>query len=138
MAEGLEKLPAECGAPLLAHSFRVLNEIIGNTRKLKLTRLQHIMFLLADMMTWCEVGEALCHKAATHDGRERSRDFMAAVARLFSREAAGKVFLNGTKIAWGCEEIMDEVIPKLRELDLGAASKDYLKDMDLAAAELVK
>jgi alkylation response protein AidB-like acyl-CoA dehydrogenase len=138
MAEGLDKLPAECGAPLLAHSFRVLNEIIGNTRKLKLTRLQHIMFLLADMMTWCEVGEALCHKAAAHDGRERSRGFMAAVARLFSREAAGKVFLNGTKIAWGCEEIMDEVVPKLRELDLGTASKDYLKDMDLAAAELVK
>jgi alkylation response protein AidB-like acyl-CoA dehydrogenase len=138
MAEGLEKLPAECGAPLVAHSLRVLNEIIGNTRKLKLTRLQHIMFLLADMMTWCEVGEAFCHKAANYDGRERSRDFMAAVARLFAREAAEKVFLNGTKIACGCEDTMDELVPKLRELDLGVASRDYLKDMDLAAAELVK
>jgi alkylation response protein AidB-like acyl-CoA dehydrogenase len=96
------------------------------------------MFLLADMMTWCEVGEALCHKAANYDGRERSRDFMAAAARLFARETAGKVLLNGTKIACGCEETMDEVVPKLRELDLGVASKDYLKDMDLAAAELVK
>jgi alkylation response protein AidB-like acyl-CoA dehydrogenase len=115
-----------------------LNEVIGNTRKLKLTRLQHIMFLLADMMTWCEVGEALCRKAATYDGRGRSRDFMAAVARLFAREAAEKVLLNGTRIACGCEEIMDEVVPKLRDLDLGVASRDYLKDMDLAAAELVK
>jgi alkylation response protein AidB-like acyl-CoA dehydrogenase len=138
MAEGLESLPAECGARLLAHSLRVLNEVIGNTRKLKLTRLQHIMFLLADMMTWCEVGEALCRKAATYDGRGRSRDFMAAVARLFAREAAEKVLLNGTRIACGCEEIMDEVVPKLRDLDLGVASRDYLKDMDLAAAELVK
>jgi alkylation response protein AidB-like acyl-CoA dehydrogenase len=138
MAEGLDNLPAECGAPLVAQSLRVLNEVIGTARKLKLTRLQHIMFLLADMMTWCEVGEALCHKAANYDGRERSRDFMAAAARLFARETAGKVLLNGTKIACGCEETMDEVVPKLRELDLGVASKDYLKDMDLASAELVK
>jgi alkylation response protein AidB-like acyl-CoA dehydrogenase len=138
MAEGLEKLPAESGAPILAHSLRVMSEIIRNTRKLKLTRLQHVMFLLADMMTWCEVGEAFCHKAANYDGRDRSRDFMAAAARLFAREAAEKVFLNGTKIACGCEETMDDVALKLRELDLGVASREYLKDMDLAAAELVK
>jgi alkylation response protein AidB-like acyl-CoA dehydrogenase len=138
MAEDLEKLPAECGAPLLAHCLKVLNEITGNTRKLKLTRLQHIMFLLADMMTWCEVGEALCHKAANYAGREHSRDFMAVAARLFAREAAEKVFVNGTKIACGCEDRMDEMVPRLRELDFGVASRDYLKDMDLAAAELVK
>jgi alkylation response protein AidB-like acyl-CoA dehydrogenase len=138
MADGLDRLPAQCGAPLLAQSLRILNDVVANTRKLKLTRLQYVMFLLADMMTWCEVGEALCHKAANHEGRERSKDFMAAVARLFAREAAQKVFLNGARVAFGCEEIMDEVAPKLKGLDLGVASRDYLRDMDLVAAELVK
>ena len=66
-------------------------------------------------MTWCEVGEALCHKAATDEGHGRSPDFMRAVARLFAGEVATKAYVNGTKIAQGCGEIMDDVAP-LRSL----------------------
>jgi alkylation response protein AidB-like acyl-CoA dehydrogenase len=138
MAEGLDKLPDRCGAPMVALSIRVLNEVLTSTRKHKLTRLQHVMFLLADMITWCEAGEALCTKAAIYEGKERSKDFMSAVARTFAREVAEKVYVNGTKIVCGCEETMDEVVTKLGDLDLQSASRDYLKDMDLVAAELVK
>jgi hypothetical protein len=87
-------------------------------------------------MTWCEVGEALCRKAAA--AQSRSPEFMKAVARLFALEVATKVYVNGTKIAQGCEEIMTDVVPKLKELDLGAISAHCMADMDLVAAEIVR
>jgi alkylation response protein AidB-like acyl-CoA dehydrogenase len=136
MAEALDKLSPDCGAQTVAHSLRLLNEVVLNTRKHKLTRSQYVMFLLADMMTWCEVGEALCHKAAAGDGR--SPEFMRAVARLFALEVATKVYVNGTKIAQGCDEIMGDVVPKLKELDLGETSHHFMADMDLVAAEIVR
>ena len=137
MAEALEKLPSDCGAQTVARSIRLLNDVVLNTRKYKLTRSQYVMFLLADMMTWCEVGEALCHKAATEQGNGRSPDFMKAVARLFAGEVATKACVNGTKIAQGCGEIMGEVVPRLKELDLGEISRNFMADMDKVAAEIV-
>jgi alkylation response protein AidB-like acyl-CoA dehydrogenase len=138
MAESLQSMGAECGAPLVAASLRVLNDLFSSTRKQKLTRLQHVMFLLADMITWCEVGEALCRKAATHKTGPRSKEYMEAAARLFAGQVVEKLLVNGSKIAWGCGEAMDEMLPKLKELNLRTTFKDYLKDMGRVAAELSK
>jgi alkylation response protein AidB-like acyl-CoA dehydrogenase len=138
MAEGLEKLPEECGAPLLSAAIRILNEVIFDARRSKLTRSQYVMFLLADMMTWCEVGETLCRKASVYDGKERSPEFMKAVARLFARDVVERVYLNGLKIAHGYDQSMDELVEKLNSLNLGQALQDNLRDMDLVAQELVK
>lgn len=137
-AEGLGRLPASCGAPLLAQAIQVLNEVILNARKHKLTRSQYIMFLLADMMTWCEVGEALCRKAAIQAQGGRSPVFMSAAARLFAREAAAKVHVNGLKIAQGYGEKVDEVLPMLKALDLSGVMNSILEDMDQVAAELTQ
>jgi alkylation response protein AidB-like acyl-CoA dehydrogenase len=137
MAEGLEKLPEACGAPLLAKALRILNESIITVRKFKLTRAQYVMFLMADMMTWCEVGEALSRKAAAYEGKEHSAEFMEAAARLFAREATEKTYLNALKIACGCGHTMDEVVQMLNELDFGQSMADGLKDMDEVAQELV-
>ena len=138
MAEGMEKLPEECGAQLVAFAIRILNEVIQNVRRFKLTKSQYVMFLLADMMTWCEVGKALCQKAAVYEGRERTPEFMKAAARLFAREVVQKVYLNGLKIAHGYDQTMDEVAEKLNSLNLGQTLQDNLKDMDVVAKELVQ
>jgi alkylation response protein AidB-like acyl-CoA dehydrogenase len=138
MAEALENLPEECGAQMVAVSIRALNEAIFNMRKFKLTKSQYAMFLMADMMTWCEVACSLCQKAAVHEGKERTPEFMRAAARLFAREAAEKVYLNGLKIALGCDQVLDDVLGRLDELDLRQAMKDNLKDMNVIAKGLVK
>ena len=138
MAEALEKLSPDCGAQAVARSIRLLNDVVLNTRKYKLTRSQYVMFLLADMMTWCEVGEALCHKATAGQSQSRSPEFLKAVARLFALEVASKVYMNGIKIAQGCGEVMQDMVPKLKELDLGATSARFMADMDLVAAEIVR
>jgi alkylation response protein AidB-like acyl-CoA dehydrogenase len=138
MAKALEKQPAECGAQLVSEAIRILKDIILGARKFKLTKLQYVMFLLADMMTWCEVGDVLCQKAAHYNGGERSEEFMKAVARLFAREVAEKVYLNGLKIVRGCDANMDDLAKRLNSLDLGQAMEANLRDMDLVAKELVK
>jgi alkylation response protein AidB-like acyl-CoA dehydrogenase len=139
MAGSLDRLSGECAGPLLANAFRVLNEVILSSRKHKLTKSQYVMFLLADMMTWCEVAYALCHKAAAYKGgRGRSISFLKTAARLFVREAVEKVYVNGLKIAFGCGDNLDEIAENLNGLNLSSAMKDNLKDMDLLAAELVK
>lgn len=138
MAEALDKLPEESGARLVSDSIRILNEAIVNVRKVKLTKSQYVMFLLADMMTWCEVGEALCHKAVNYNGKERTPEFIEAAARLFARAVAEKVYLNGLRIAHGCDQEMNGLVEKLSSLDLAQAMKSNLGDMDLVAKELVK
>ena len=139
MAEGLEKLPEDCGAHQLAIAIRTMNDVILSVRKLRLTKSQYVMFLLADMMTWCEVGKALCHKAATYDGSKKpSISFIKAIARLFARNIVEKVYINSLKIVHGCDQTIDEVAEKLNDMNMALAMKDNLKDMDLVARELVK
>ena len=139
MAGALDRLSSECAGPLLANAFRALNEVIINSRKHKLTKSQYVMFLLADMMTWCEVANAFCRKAAEYEGGQgRSTSFIKAAARIFVREAIEKVYVNGLKIAYGCGDTIDALSENLNELNPGLAMKDNLKDMDMVAAELVK
>ena len=139
MAEGLDKLPEECGGPLLAGAVQAANEVILTGRKHKLTRSQYVMFLLADMVTWAEVGDALCCKADSYKGgRGRSPDFMKACARLFAREAVMKIYSNGLKIIHGSGQDIEEGLENFNALNVVQAMKDNTRDMDFVAGELVQ
>ena len=138
MADALENLPENCGARFLSIAIRILNQVVLNVRAAKLTKSQHVMFLLADMMAWCEVGKALCEKAVDYDGTERTPEYMKAAARLFARDVSEKVYVNGLKIACGCDKDMSEVMESLNTLNLGEVMRARLRDMDLVAGELVK
>jgi alkylation response protein AidB-like acyl-CoA dehydrogenase len=138
MAAGLEKLPEDCGAHQLASALGALNNIVLGARKMKLTKSQYVMFLLADMMTFCEVGDALCRKAAEYEGKDRTPEFMKASARLFARDVIEKVYLNGLRIAQGCDQTMDEAHQELKLLNLEKIMRGNLTDMNTVSAELVK
>lgn len=139
MADGLDRLSEESGGPILARAMRTLNNVILSARRSKLTKSQYVMFLMADMMTWVEVGCALCHKAVVYQGEQNySPSFLKAAARVFVREVVEKVYLNGLKIVSGCDQRIDEVAEELNSLNVGHAMRDSLKDMDLVARELVK
>jgi hypothetical protein len=138
MANELETLPEECGGPLLGKSVRLLSEIILGARKAKLNRSQYVMFLMADMITWCEIADALCHKASVHDnGLNRSAAFIKAAARLFVFESLEKVYVNGLRICCGSDPALDDLKKKLMGLDFEKGLKNHIRDMDFIAAELV-
>ncbi len=130
-------MPEDCGGPILAGAIRTLNPLIMSARQHKLTKSQYVMFQLAEMMTWCEVADALCRKAAVYtDGQARSPEFIKACARLFAREAVEKVFLKGLKISNGCGSMLQDAMEELNALALGPCMTDSLHDMDLVAKEL--
>ena len=138
MADAAAKLPGDCGGSHLAKALETLGGLILAARKQRVNRSQYVMFLLADMMTWCEVAYALCQKAACYEGDgQRSEAFMKGAARLFVREALEKVYVNGLKVVFGSESILESWTEKMEALDLGKGMSGILKDMDLIAKELV-
>jgi alkylation response protein AidB-like acyl-CoA dehydrogenase len=139
MSERLNALPPDCAGFVVASGLLIMNEVIFAARKHKLTKNQYIMFLLADMMTWLEVADALCRKAAVYqrNGQTRSPDFIKACARVFAREALQRVYVNGAKILQGCDQVVDDLVDALEKLDFPHLMKDLLKDMGLVSTELV-
>ncbi len=138
-ARELDGLPEDTGGSYAAKAIRTLNRVILSARKNKLTRSQHVMFLLADMMTWCEVGGAFCRKAAARrEGQKPSPDFIKAGARLFAREVLEKVYVNGTKVLLGGETQIQDTAQILTELDLPSAATGLMLDMNRVAAGLLE
>ena len=138
MAESLNGLREDTGSKILAEGIGLLNDMIFQIRKNKLTKEQHVMFLLADMITWCEIADSLCHKANSYDGSQGiSREFMDASSRLFVKEAIEKLYINGMTIAYGCGKEMKDVGEKAKELGNTNILRSYLEDMDLISSELI-
>lgn len=138
MAQEAANLPEDCGGPLLSRAINAMNDVILASRKAKLTKQQFVMFLLADMMTWCEVADALSRKASVYEGGQtRSCEYLRAAARLFACEAAEKVYMNGMKVAFGCGEELQDLRSVLSNINLERACKSILEDMNLIASELV-
>ncbi|MCF8119366.1 MAG: acyl-CoA dehydrogenase family protein [Deltaproteobacteria bacterium] len=138
MAAKLAEMAPDTGGPLLARATAIMNQVILTARRHKLTKSQYVMFLLADMITWTEVADALCRKAALYEGGQpRTPAFIKAAARLFVREATEKIHVNGTRIAWGCGQPIHELTDLIQGHDLGRGMEGNLKDMDLIAAQLV-
>ncbi|PKN26024.1 MAG: acyl-CoA dehydrogenase [Deltaproteobacteria bacterium HGW-Deltaproteobacteria-21] len=138
MAELLETLPAGCGSEMVAAAVRVINELISKIRAAKLSKSQHVLFLLADMMTWAEVGAAFCEKASTYKELRPDPEYMKAAARLFAREVVEKIYVEGLKIACGCDPCIEEMIPGLESLKPAKAMSGYLGDMDIVAENLLR
>jgi len=140
MADAAEQLPAETGGLWTGRALRAVAEVVHVARDLKLTKSQHVMFLLADMMTWAEVSAALCEKAARSEtGTKWSRDFLLAVSRLFARETVELVHANAQKILRGGEATADTAADRIIDsLSVAACQAGMLRDMDMVAAELTK
>jgi alkylation response protein AidB-like acyl-CoA dehydrogenase len=137
LAEGLDQLPESCGARIVAEALRLMSRVTLAARDGKLTRFQHVLFMIADMMTWCETGEALCRKVGS--GRAlagKSAGYSGAVARLFAREVVEKVYINALRIAYGSPNKLQELLPELDCVKLGVAISGRLDDMDLVSKEL--
>ncbi|RPI24912.1 MAG: acyl-CoA dehydrogenase [Acidobacteria bacterium] len=139
MADKLAGLPTDTGAHWVAASLRVLADAIQVARELKLTKSQHVMFLLSDIMTWGEVAAALCHKAAGHQGGKKwSAEFMKAAARVFARDTVELAARNASKILRGCDPVAPNAERILAQLPTAEYQTGLMKDLDLVTAELVR
>jgi len=137
--EALDRLGPDTGGPMVAKAVGLLNGLIVTARKSKLNRHQHVMFLLADVMTWCEVAEAFCRKAASYGSGQGKwpPEAMKAMARLFARETVEKTFVNALKIVQGCGDTLEGLEQSIEALDLSGSMQNMLPDMDVVAKALV-
>jgi alkylation response protein AidB-like acyl-CoA dehydrogenase len=110
-----------------------------------LTRNQHVLFRLGELIAFAECAETLSRRAArAAEGDlspKTSRRFDAAgtavLARVFAREAAMKVAFGGLHLvrsAGGAEDgQLDELQKALRVNEIVAADAGGIEDMDKAA-----
>ncbi len=139
--DSIEKNHPETGAKNLALTARIVKDTFMLAHKERLTRQQCIMFALADMATWVEIGHELCLCAAELV-KSQSPDAEKTVlaSRIFSVEVAQKVLQGALLAAQGTGELTDAVseafLEGLPTETLLKAGHGVVRDMDSMAALL--
>ncbi|VEN75210.1 Acyl-CoA dehydrogenase [Candidatus Desulfarcum epimagneticum] len=136
------KAAAGSGKDLGAESFALaaaaLNPVIEKVQKARLTRSQHVMFALADMMTHVEVGAALARKAAAlMDAGDPDAEKTRLMSRIFAAETARTVCEKTLEILSGSGAFSkDEVSAFLKSVsydDMILGQAGVIQDMDALA-----
>lgn len=136
--DALDSEETQVGGGHIARAARALNAAIDLAHENRLTRQQHVMFALADMMTHVETAASLSRKAARLKAAGDSRAAkLEPMARLFAAETAQLVAQNGLKISMGTD-ILDGVsaadFRKQAEIDqLFDSHAGTIVDMDRVA-----
>jgi alkylation response protein AidB-like acyl-CoA dehydrogenase len=111
-AAELDRLHAShpgCGADLSALAHRALAAVLETARVHRLTRNQHLLFRLGELIAYVECSAALARRAAAAaDGALPAKtlvrlgpDALAAASRVFAREAGRRVAQDGVGQALG-------------------------------------
>jgi alkylation response protein AidB-like acyl-CoA dehydrogenase len=103
--DGVHAVHLQVGADVAALACRALVVILDACRTGRLTRSQHVLFRLGELVAWTETAAVFATKAAAAaDGSLHEKCLprfdaaaLAAMSRVFAREAAQKVALEGTR-----------------------------------------
>lgn len=146
--EVLHKRQPQAGANFAAAAAHALADVLERARLARLTRHQHVLFRLGELIAWTEGAAAIARRAvALAEGSldERApRHFdasqMGAVARVFGRDAARKVAAEGLALLLGAggaaEDGADALADALGASAIWRAQAGQLADMDRVAAAL--
>lgn len=100
--ENLNTSITDAGFRYFGLSAKALNDTISFVHENKLTRQQYIMFLLADMMAYVEVGASLARKSALIiQNSSKEAEKFRIISRIFANETARKILNNIDKIVIG-------------------------------------
>jgi alkylation response protein AidB-like acyl-CoA dehydrogenase len=143
--EALHAKDANTGANITALALHALAEVMERARVAHLTRHQHILLRLGELISYAECAGCLARRAARMaegklnekaDGRFDAVA-LAALSRIFAREAALKVAEEGLRWINGAGGISDADMPafesSLRLLAIHRAQAGLISDMDLIA-----
>ncbi len=132
----IDKTMENAGCKYYALAARALNKTISLVHANRLVKKQYVMFALADMITFTEVGASFARKAYTLS-KEGSRDLekILAMNRIFAGETAHIVAENMLKILMGTGIFDDKTITDFMEAvsynDLIGSCRNIMLDMDL-------
>ncbi len=115
-----------------------LNNTIMLVNDNRLTKEQYIMFALADMMTYVEVGASMARKAMnlTKSG-DPEAEKIRAMSRIFANETSQLVARNILKILMGSgvfdQSSISDFIETISYNKLIRSFQNVIKDMDIVA-----
>jgi alkylation response protein AidB-like acyl-CoA dehydrogenase len=105
----LARTAEDSGADTAALAAHGLAEVMELARTHRLTRNQHVLFRLGELVAYVECAGALARRSAAavsgdlpdKTDRRFTAETLAAISRVFAREAAAKVALDGTRWVLG-------------------------------------
>ena len=137
----------EVGANIVAMALHALAEVMEKSRAARLTRHQHILLRLGELIAYAECAGSLARRAALlAEGKLNEKGSMrfdatalAVISRIFAREAALKVAEDGFRWTCGFGGLADSEIaefeaklgmPAIHRAQLGLmADMDYVADV---------
>jgi alkylation response protein AidB-like acyl-CoA dehydrogenase len=142
-AHSLDGVSDDCGGPTAALALECLAAVLEACRTGRLTRSQHVLLRLGELISYAECAGALARRAAASAAGalpEKSDTrfdaaALASVSRVFAREAALKVAEEGLRWVAGAGSGADlaRTLPLTR---VRAAQSGLLADMDRVADAL--
>jgi alkylation response protein AidB-like acyl-CoA dehydrogenase len=135
----------QAGANIAALGLHALAELLERARVQRLTRNQHVMFRLGELIAYAECAGSLAKRAVSAaEGKLNSKadarfnpEALAAISRVFAREAAMKVVEDGMRWIIGADEINDSELAEFeKKLNLPAIHRTQaglVADMDFVA-----
>src|SRR5271165_2214427 len=147
-SEALNATHPNVGADIAALALHALAEVMEKARVARLTRFQHILLRLGELIAYAECAGSLSRRAARaaegklHEKANRRFDAtaLAAISRVFARDAAFKVAEDGLRLVIGAGGIGDSEIAAFEtSLGLSAihrAQSGLISDLDYVADAL--
>jgi acyl-CoA dehydrogenase len=148
MCESLHARHPNVGADTAALTFHALAEVMEKARVARLTRHQHILLRLGELIAYAECSASLARRASRMAenklNEKASQHFdaaaLAALSRIFAREASLKVVEEGLRWLIGAGGVSDAEMPSF-EASCGLpaihrAQAGLISDMDYVADAL--
>jgi alkylation response protein AidB-like acyl-CoA dehydrogenase len=148
--ENLHLKNSNVGADIAALSLHSLADLLEQARIKRLTRNQHVLFRIGELIAWCECAASMASKAemafsgSLHEKADKRFDAgeLAAISRVYAREAAMKVSQDGLRWVLGTGGISkDEVAAFTQKLDMTKiyqVQDGLMEDMDLVKEAIYK
>ncbi|CAN2042163.1 Acyl-CoA dehydrogenase [Candidatus Magnetomoraceae bacterium gMMP-15] len=106
----------DIGADFYALAARILNETIMSAHKNRLTKQQHIMFALADLITWLEVGASVVRKAKKlADANDLRAAEIKTISKIFAYETASVFNKKVMEILMGSKAFDEKSFSEFKE-----------------------
>jgi alkylation response protein AidB-like acyl-CoA dehydrogenase len=149
MAESLESLhreDAQVGADVAALAVRAVLETTERCRAGRLTRHQHVLFQLGELMTRAEIAANFAQYAAGR-GAAKYEPFFApsavkVMSRVCAREAALDVLVGAVRLIRGMDAVDDSAMAdferSLQAQTIHASAKGLMADLDAVAKAIVE
>jgi alkylation response protein AidB-like acyl-CoA dehydrogenase len=143
--EALHAVHPEVGADVAALSLHALAEVMEKARVARLTRHQHVLLRLGEMIAYAECAASISRRAGLAADRKLNEKAntrfdataLAALARIFAREAALKIAEEGLRWAGAAAASSDTELAAfettLQLPSLHRAQAGLLSDMDYIA-----